>query len=136
MIQWLKYCDSMEKRGQSKLSNDDVINDCINSCTKCIEACKDISVSRFERLDASLSEKNSDLIKDCGEICSITVSFLSRNCEYSKPLCSICADICIKCLNRPSLKENYHFQKYTEVFQQCENDCRSLLQSEEVFPAP
>ena len=107
----------------------DTYKSCLESCTKCLDASRDISVSLFERLEPSLLKQGANIMKDCEDICEITLKLLERKSNYSKQICSICADICNECLNTHTLRSSYHFQKHINTFEDCEEDCRKYYQS-------
>jgi hypothetical protein len=70
---------------------------CIDACNACAEACEYCATCDLREKDVKKMASCAQLNRDCANICWTASQFMSRDSEYSKQLCNICADICDAC---------------------------------------
>jgi Domain of Unknown Function (DUF326) len=65
--------------------------------------------------------------RDCANICWTASQFMSRDSEYVKQICDVCADICEasvrKCERNTDMN---HCQKCTQACRRCAEECRKV----------
>ena len=95
-----------------------ICNTCIESCEMCITSCL---VSNATKMSGCIQA-----CRDCADICSITVRFMSRNSKHTNRLAAFCAiisDICAKECNK---YEDEECKKCAKACKKCSLECSSI----------
>jgi len=100
---------------------------CIDACNKCITACTACET-------ACLAEKTTDMThmialdRDCADICALAVKLMSRESEFSKQACALCAIICDACAKSCDMhaKKFEHCRLCAEACRSCAAECRKM----------
>jgi Domain of Unknown Function (DUF326) len=101
---------------------------CIDACNACAEACEYCATCDLREKDVKTMASCAQLNRDCANICWTASQFMSRDSEYSKQLCNICADICDACTKECERHiEMEHCQKCAQACRQCTEECRKMV---------
>ena len=65
--------------------------------------------------------------RDCANICWTASQFMSRDSEYVKQICNVCADICEACAKEcERYTDMDHCQKCAQACRRCAKECRKM----------
>ena len=92
----------------------DTLNNCISECNHCFNSCLD-------EKDVKMLSKCIKLDIDCAQICSLTVSLISRGSDHGRHLLTECAEVCNKCADECEK----HAAMGMEHCKTCAEACRS-----------
>ena len=72
---------------------------CIDACNSCAEACEYCATCDLREQDVKTMASCVQINRDCANICWTASQFMSRDSQYTKQICNVCADICEACAN-------------------------------------
>ena len=65
--------------------------------------------------------------RDCASICWTASQFMSRDSEYAKQICNVCADICETCAEEcERYTDMDHCQQCAQVCRRCAEECHKM----------
>ena len=100
---------------------------CIDACNDCFEACEFCATSDLREQDVKSMARCIQLNRDCANICSIASQFMSRDSEYSKKICAICADVCDECAQEcEKYTDMEHCKLCAQACRRCAEECRKI----------
>jgi hypothetical protein len=99
---------------------------CIDACTKCAQACEECFAACLQEPDVQARTNMIKMLNDCAEICFQAVQFMSRNSQFAKPICELCAQICEACAMDCEKFKDAHCQDCAKICRECANACRQM----------
>ena len=117
------------------------IGDCVNArnaskskipnlyrrCNSCAEACEYCATCDLCEQDVKTMASCVQINRDCANICWTASQFMSRDSQYSKQICNVCADICETCAKEcERYADMDHCQKCAQVCRRCAEECRKI----------
>jgi len=97
----------------------EVLANCAAECNHCATAC-------LEEKDVSMLTRCIKLDLDCGEICTLAISFVSRGSEHAAHVLHECAEICEACGEECEKHSHMeHCKRCAEVCRSCAEACHS-----------
>lgn len=99
---------------------------CIDACMACAESCEFCATSCLREQDIKSMVRCIQLDRDCANICLTAASFMSRDSDFSRQLCNLCADICRACAQECEKHEMEHCQKCAEACRRCAQECNNM----------
>ena len=100
---------------------------CIDACNSCAEACEYCATCDLCEQDVKTMASCVQINRDCANICWTASQFMSRDNQYSKQICNICADICETCAKEcERYADMDHCQKCAQVCRRCVEECRKI----------
>lgn len=100
---------------------------CIETCFECTESCEYCATCDLREQDVKMLAKWIQSNRDCANICLTAVTFMSRDSDYSKQICKICAEICEACAKEcEQHRDMDHCQKCAQVCRNCAEECRRM----------
>ena len=101
---------------------------CIDACNACAEACEYCATCDLREKDVKMMASCAQLNRDCANICWAASQFMSRDGEYVKRICSLCADICDACAKEcERYIEMDHCQKCAQACRRCAEECHKMV---------
>jgi hypothetical protein len=100
------------------------IEECIKACTECYKTCTQTITHCLEMGGEHASPEHVDLLRDCAEICKLSVDFMLRDSQFAAQLCGLCADICERCAEQCE-----QMAGDDETMQQCADTCRRCVET-------
>nr|WP_206699301.1 four-helix bundle copper-binding protein [Brevibacillus agri] len=91
----------------------------MQACEECLTAC-------LQEPDAQKRTKCIQTLRDCADICALSVQYMSRNSEYAKQLCGLCATICEACATHCEMFKDTHCQECARMCRECAAECRNM----------
>jgi len=74
-----------------------------------------------------MMSKCIQLCHDCADICVIASQFMSRDSEYAKQICNVCADIIDACaVECEKHKTMEHCKQCAQTCRKCATECRKM----------
>ncbi|WP_084134883.1 four-helix bundle copper-binding protein [Paenibacillus harenae] len=99
---------------------------CIEICTKCAQACEECFAACLQEPDVQARTSMIKMLNDCAEICFQAVQLMSRNSQFAKPFCELCAQICDACAVDCEKFKDAHCQDCAKICRECANACRQM----------
>ena len=97
----------------------DLLANCVAECNHCAASC-------LEEQDVKMLAQCIKLDIDCAEICSLSISFISRGSKHAEHLLRECAEICESCAAECEKHSHMeHCRKCAEVCRMCAEACNS-----------
>ena len=111
---------------QQILQNDKYQN-CIDACFNCAESCEYCTTCCLREQNVKMLTRCIQLNRDCATICLAAAAFMSRDSDYAKQVCNICADICEACVQECEKHTDMdHCQKCAQACRKCADECRKM----------
>ncbi|WP_428864442.1 four-helix bundle copper-binding protein [Clostridium sediminicola] len=66
------------------------------------------------------------LDRDCANICVLAAQFMGRDSEFSKQLCSLCAQICKACGEACANFSQDHCKNCADICNRCASECETM----------
>jgi hypothetical protein len=63
---------------------------------------------------------------DCAAICRLAAGYMSRDSEFAKQLCQLCAQVCQTCGEECAKHRMDHCQACAQACKQCAEECRRM----------
>lgn len=70
-----------------------------------------------------------ELDRECGEICSMTLSAMQRSSKFVKQMVTLCAEICEACAAECNTHDHQHCMDCASACFDCAEECRQLIAS-------
>lgn len=86
--------------------------------------CEHMSGMLFQVPDVYYRQNQISLLRDCADICALTVKFLARNSYFARMLAHLCAHICEACGQECSRFPDQMSQMCAQICFQCAQICR------------
>ena len=100
---------------------------CIDACNDCFESCEFCATSCLREQEVKMLSRCIQLDRDCANICAMASGFMSRDSEYVKQICILCADICDACAEEcEKHRQMDHCQKCAQACRRCAEECKSM----------
>ena len=100
---------------------------CIDACNDCFESCEYCATSDLHEQDVKSLTRCIQLNRDCANICTTASQFMSRNSEYSKKICIICAELSDACADEcEKYTDMEHCKLCAQVCRRCADECRKI----------
>ena len=96
----------------------EICNACIESCEVCITSCL---VSNASKMVGCIQA-----CRDCSDICSILVRFISRNSKHANRLALLCAIVSDMCVRECSKYDDNDCKKCAKVCKRCSIECSKI----------
>lgn len=96
------------------------LNNCVSACEFCANSC----------LDEDNVEEMTNCIRldrDCADICSLAIKFLSRESKRAIHIIGTCADFCAECAEECEKHDHDHCIECAKACRQCEESCKAYL---------
>jgi|AntRauTorcE11898_2_1112593.scaffolds.fasta_scaffold49227_2 hypothetical protein len=99
----------------------------IEALTNCIESCEYCATACMTEENARQMASCIKTDRDCADICSQAIQFLSRGSEFSIAVIKICKKICAKCAEECEKHDHTHCVECAKACRHCEKLCQSYL---------
>lgn len=107
---------------QHKLNLMDKLANCIAACNQCYEACFKEEEHLHHMVDCIRTDR------ECADICSFTLSFISRESAMTNDIVELCAIACAACAAECEKHTDMeHCQACAQACHECEDACRHYL---------
>ncbi|MFL6710744.1 MAG: four-helix bundle copper-binding protein [Massilia sp.] len=100
--------------------------DCIKACYACAQACDACSAACLQEDDPRMMAHCIALDIQCAGICRLSAEFMSRDGEFARQLCALCAEVCEACATECAGHPAGHCQACAEACRQCAAACRAM----------
>jgi hypothetical protein len=101
---------------------------CIEACFSCAESCEACATACLRESDVSRLARCIQLDRDCADICAVAGRYMSRDSEYAKNMCRVCADVCDACAAEcDKHKSMEHCRICAESCRACASECRRMM---------
>lgn len=101
---------------------------CIDACNECFESCEFCATSDLREQEVKSMTRCIQLNRDCADICETASQFMSRDSEYSKKTCAICADICNECAEEyEKYADMEHCRMCAQACRRCAEECHKMI---------
>lgn len=90
----------------------------------CESHCEHMSAMLFQVPDVYYRENQIRLLRDCADICGLTVKFIARNSYFARMLAHLCAHICEGCGHECSRFPDQLSQMCAQICFHCAQVCR------------
>ncbi|MFY7998215.1 MAG: four-helix bundle copper-binding protein [Candidatus Kapaibacteriota bacterium] len=107
-----------EKQMTARLENREKFQACITACSDCIVECKSCANECLNERDSKMMVRCIRLNQDCAAICAVAMESMASGSEFTKRICSLCADVCYAC----AIECERHIQM--DHCTQCAEACR------------
>lgn len=102
--------------------------DCIDASNKCAESCEFCATSCLREQDAKALERCVQLDRDCATVCWTASQLMSRDSEYAKKFCSLCAEFCDVCAEECEKHQQMeHCRLCAQACRKCAEECREMV---------
>lgn len=99
---------------------------CIDACHACVVACNHCAVSCLQERNVQHMARCIALDLECAAACRFAVGAVSRQGEFMKVTCLLCADICDACAKECARHEVDHCQACAKACRLCADACRAM----------
>ena len=113
------------KNGKKSISAKDY-ESCIASCVACVTACESCAAACLQEQDVKAMARCITLDRDCADVCSFAVQFMSRGSAYAAQVCTLCAEICDACEAECAKHKMEHCQQCAQACHKCAEECRKM----------
>ena len=98
----------------------------IEALANCAAECNHCAIACLKEKEVSMLARCIKLDIDCGEICSLAISFVSRGSEHAEHILHECAEICEACADECEKHSHMeHCKRCAEVCRSCAEACHS-----------
>jgi hypothetical protein len=97
-----------------------VVAKCQATCNYCYNAC-------LEEKDVDMMVQCIKLDRDCADICSTVISFVSASSNFEKEILMLCVDICQACAKECGKHAYEHCKECAEACKACAEICRAYV---------
>lgn len=112
------------------MSDDTLMQECIDNCRKCYEACTKAITYCLEKGGKHAEPEHIKVLMDCAEICRTNLSFMLRGSKQQASVSTACALVCRVCgTNCEAMAED------DEVMKDCAAACFRCAESCEAMSA-
>lgn len=101
-------------------------HDCIAACQQCAVECEHCATACLQEPDAHARAHCIQILRDCVDICLLSVRWMARGSAYAHRLCQLCADICEACAAECAKFSDEHCQRCAEACRKCAEACRKM----------
>lgn len=95
------------------------MQECMKACGECASVCAQTAHHCLTLGGQHASPEHQALLRDCADICAVSVCFMARSSPRSAELCRECAEICNQCA-----AECDRMGKGDEMMARCAEKCR------------
>ena len=88
-------------------------------CETCASAC-------LREDDVKMMARCIELDRDCADICRLAAILMSRESDYAKEFCALCAKICRACGEECAKHEMDHCQECAKACMNCAEECERM----------
>lgn len=113
----------VSKNKSSVAGTSSSMQNCIDNCTQCHQACVRAIAHCLEKGGAYADLKHIQILQDCTRISEVSSSFMIRHSGFHTLICDTCAKICKACAESCDSFDN------DEVMQACAEACRKCAKS-------
>lgn len=99
----------------------------IKALSQCVAACEFCATSCLDEPSVKDLTKCIRLDRDCADICSLAIKFLSRNSERATSIVELCVVLCAACAEECERHGHDHCIECAEACRHCEQSCRDYL---------
>ncbi len=100
---------------------------CIDACFACAESCEYCATCCLREQDVKMLVRCIQINRDCATICLAAGTAMSRDSEYAKIACKVCADVCDACAQECEKHADMdHCQKCAQACRKCAEECRRM----------
>ncbi len=101
---------------------------CIDACNRCAQACDECMVLCLGEPDV-LARKNCIItLTDCASLCKMATCSMSRDSQFAKDICKLCATVCEKCAAECGMFRDNHCTDCANECKHCANECNMMAQ--------
>ena len=98
----------------------------INTLANCVAECNHCTNACLEEDDVKMLTRCIKLNIDCGEICGLTIAYVSRSSERAEHLLHECAEVCDACAAECEKHAHMeHCRRCAEICRTCAEACHS-----------
>ncbi len=108
----------------STLTN--MYQDCIETCTKCAQACRECLMIDLKEDDVADRTKCICILNECERMCCFTAEIMTMVGQSSKSQCALCAEVCDMCAEECGKFKDNHTMKCVNVLNDCAQECRKM----------
>ena len=101
----------------------DKFQNCLDSCVKCTQACYECFDACLEEPDLKKRKNCVSILVDCGMMCQMAITLMSKNDQYAFDFCELCGKVCAKCAQECAMFEDEHSRKCAEICKTCSEEC-------------
>jgi hypothetical protein len=101
---------------------------CINACNICFETCEFCATLCLREEDVKMMAKCIQLCHDCATICVTASQVMSRDSDYVKQICNLCANIYDACAAECEKHQQHmeHCRLCAQACRKCVEECRIM----------
>jgi hypothetical protein len=100
---------------------------CIQECMSCASICQQTLAHCLRKGGKHADPQHAQLLMDCAESCSTSVSMMSRESPFHARHCGLCADICKACEEAcERFPDDAQMRACADACRSCFESCRSM----------
>lgn len=99
---------------------------CIDACNDCATICNHCAIECLNEGEVHHLTKCIQLDLACAAICRASAELMSLGSDYSKKMCTLCAEICEACAVECDKHEMDHCIDCAEACRECAEICRKM----------
>jgi hypothetical protein len=100
---------------------------CIDACNACAESCELCATSCLREEEVKMLSRCIQLDRDCASVCWTASQLMSRDSEYVKQICNICAELCDACAEECERHQHMeHCKLCAQACRKCAEECRKM----------
>jgi hypothetical protein len=101
---------------------------CIDACNACAESCELCATSCLREEEVKMLSRCIQLDRDCATVCWTASQLMSRDSEYVKQICNICAELCDACAEECERHQHMeHCKLCAQACRKCAEECRKMV---------
>lgn len=109
------------------LMRNDVVYRCIDACKDCHSVCVETIIHCQNMGGKHAETPHIWLMRDCTDIYKESEGFILRGSEFMNQVCSICADICGRCVESCEAFDDQAMKTCTQSCPDCSSSCREMV---------
>jgi hypothetical protein len=101
-------------------------SDCIEACNACANACDHCATACLGEDNVGAMARCIALDLECADLCRLAAASMSRDGEFARQICRLCADACEACGKACSEHDHPHCRACAQACQACAQACRTM----------
>ena len=98
----------------------------IKTIQECEVVCEEMTTMLKRKYDVRMRVMQLQLLRDCADICGLTVKYIARHSIFSKCIANLCAYICEMCGRECSRFSDAESQHCARICLKCARECSAF----------
>lgn len=99
---------------------------CIDACKRCAQACDECFTLCLNEPDVQARKNCIGILIECVAVCNQAGCSMSRDSQFAKDICRLCATVCEKCAAECAMFKDDHCVKCAEECRACAVACNTM----------